>query len=163
MTKTVFSALALGGALAMTACSTGSSERAGTPNEFRIIKKAPLTVPPEYSLRPPEAGVVTPAELSRERAERTLNFGEQIGVDASASERILVARAGAISVSPIIREAIDYDEAGILRKNSSIGDAVTGWTGSEEELESAASDSATGGADVTIERSDGARIKLPGT
>ena len=164
MTKTVFSALALGGALAMTACGTsGSSERAGTPNEFRIIKKAPLTVPPEYSLRPPEVGVVTPAELSRERAERTLSFGEQVGVDASASERILVAKAGAISVSPIIREAIDYDEAGILRKNAAIGDAVTGWTGSEEELEEASTDSATGGESVTIERSGGARIKLPGT
>lgn len=164
MNKTVFFAFAIGSALATTACSSNNSgERSGTPNEFRIIKKAPLTVPPEYSLRPPAIGTTRPAELSAEREDRTLNFGEQIGVNASASEQILVAKAGAISVSPIIREAIDYDEAGILRKNAAIGDAVTGWTGSEEELAEAATDSATGGADVTIERSNGRRIKLPGT
>jgi len=164
MNKTVFFALAIGGALASTACSsTGSSERGGTPNEFRIIKKAPLTVPPEYSLRPPEIGSATPAELSRERAERTFNFGEQIGVNASLSEQVLVAKAGAISVSPIIRETIDYTEAGILRKGATISDAVTGWTGSEEERAAAADDSATGGSEVTIERSTGSRIKLPGT
>ncbi len=163
MTKRVLFALAIGGALATSACSSNSSERAGTPNEFRIIKKAPLTVPPEYSLRPPEIGTTRPAELSAERAERSFVFGQEIGANASLAEQVLVARAGAISVSPIIREAIDYEEAGILRKSTEIGDAVTGWTGNEEEVADAASDSATGGGAVKIERSNGSRIKLPGT
>ncbi|MEO9971858.1 MAG: DUF3035 domain-containing protein [Hyphomonadaceae bacterium] len=162
MNKTVFFLTAAAGALTLAACGT-TSERSGTPNEFRIIKKAPLTVPPEYSLRPPAVGTTTPAELASERADRRLNFGDQIGASASESERVLVAKAGAISVSPIIRETIDYEEAGILRKNTRIGDAVTGWTASEEELAEAESDSATGGDAVTIERSTGTRIKLPGT
>ena len=47
------------GALALTtACASGSKERSGVPDEFRVVKKAPLTVPPEYSLRPPERGTV---------------------------------------------------------------------------------------------------------
>jgi hypothetical protein len=161
MTKRVLFALAVGGALATTGCSSNGDSSA--PNEFRIIKKAPLTVPPEYSLRPPEIGTTRPAELSAERAERAFTFGQQVGANASRVEQVLVAKAGAISVSPIIRESIDYEEAGILRKSATIGDAVTGWTGSEDELADAESDSATGGAAVTIERSNGRRIKLPGT
>lgn len=162
MNKTVFFLAAIGGAFCLTACGT-TSERAGTPNEFRIIKKAPLTVPPEYSLRPPAIGTTTPAELASDRADRSITFGEQLGASASNVERVLVAKAGAISVSPIVREAIDYEEAGILRKNDRIGNAVTGWTGSAEEVEGASTDSATGGEEVVIERSSGSRLKLPGT
>lgn len=164
MTK-LASILTIGTVLALaTACASSSSgPRAGAPDEFRVVKKAPLTIPPEYSLRPPLAGTVVPAEVDPARAERAVSFGEQIGVDASASERILIARAGAIAVSPIIREQLDYEEAGFLRKSRSIADSVAGWEGSEEERALAESDNATGGGAVTIERSGGSRIKLPGT
>ncbi|MEM6899471.1 MAG: DUF3035 domain-containing protein [Pseudomonadota bacterium] len=155
----------LAAALAVTtACSSGGNNgrRAGTPDEFRVVKKAPLTVPPEYSLRPPQAGTAVPAEVDPARAERAFSFGEQIGLDASEAERILVARAGAIAVNPIIREQVDYEEAGLLRKSRTVSQSVADWTGSEEQRELAASDNATGG-DVIIERSSGPRIKLPGT
>ena len=104
-----------------------------------------------------------PAEVDPERRTQVLAFGTEIGVDASAVERMLVARAGAIAVSPIIRETIDYEEAGVLRKGRTISEAVTGFSGSEEELTAAAEDNATGGEEVKIERGNGRRIKLPGT
>lgn len=157
--------LMIGGLVAFgTACSSsGNSSRAGVPDEFRVVKKAPLTVPPEYSLRPPQLGTVRPPEVSPERQNQILAFGTDIGANASAVERMLVARADAIAVSPVIRDTIDYDEAGVLRKGSAIANAVTGYTGSEEELAEAAADNATGGKDVTIERGNGPRLKLPGT
>ncbi len=153
------------GALALTAAcsSSGNGQRAGVPDEFRVVKKAPLTVPPEYSLRPPEVGVVRPPELSAERIDQVSAFGSDIGQDASEVERMLIARAGAIAVSPSIRQLIDYDEAGLLRKRGAFTDKVTGYTGSEEEREAAATDNATGGEEVRIERGNGRRIKLPGT
>ncbi|MEM6412428.1 MAG: DUF3035 domain-containing protein [Pseudomonadota bacterium] len=163
--RKMISITSLAAALAVTtACSSGGSNgrRAGTPDEFRVVKKAPLTVPPEYSLRPPQAGTAVPSEVDPARAERAFSFGEQIGIDASEAERILVARAGAIAVNPIIREQVDYEEAGLLRKSRTVSQSVADWTGSEEQRELAASDNATGG-DVTIERSSGPRIKLPGT
>lgn len=162
--KNILSLTVLTAALAVTtACSSGGNgRRAGTPDEFRVVKKAPLTVPPEYSLRPPQAGTAVPAEVDSARTERAFSFGEQIGLDASESERILVARAGAIAVNPIVREQVDYEEAGLLRKSRSVSDSVTTWTGSEDERALAASDNATSG-EVTIERSSGSRIKLPGT
>ena len=152
------------GALALTtACASGNKERSGVPDEFRVVKKAPLTVPPEYSLRPPELGTVRPREVSSEQAEQVFAFGTDIGKDASAVEREMVLRAGAIAVSPIIRQVIDYDESGLLRKGGAFSDQVNAYSGNEEEREAAASDNATGGADVRIERGNGRRIKLPGT
>lgn len=166
MNKTILT-LFLGGILMMSAACASSStneRRAGVPDEFRVVKKAPLTVPPEYSLRPPELGTVRPQEVSPTRVDKVISFGSEIGSDASAVERMLVARAGAIAVSPVIRDVIDYDEAGLLRKNRSISNIVTGYTGTPEELAEAADDNATGGEEVVIERGNaGRRIKLPGT
>ena len=151
-------------ALGLAACASSSDgARSGVPDEFRVVKKAPLTVPPEYSLRPPELGTVRPPEVSQANADRVVAFGTDIGTDASAIEQMLIARAGAIAVSPIIRQTIDYEEAGLLRKGTTISDAVTGFTGSEDELAAAAEDNATGGEEVTIERGNGRRLKLPGT
>ena len=163
MNKTIVT-LMIGGVLALTtACASSNDQRRqGVPDEFRVVKKAPLTVPPEYSLRPPELGVVRPVE-GTSATDQVVAFGTDIGQDASPVERMLIARAGAIAVRPVIRQIIDYDEAGLLRKNRTISDAVTGYSGTEEELAEAALDNATGGETVTIERGNGRRIKLPGT
>jgi len=164
MNKTAM-ALMIGGALALSAgcASSNNGTRSGVPDEFVVVKKAPLTVPPEYSLRPPELGTVRPAEVAAVNQDQIVAFGTDIGQDASPVERMLIARAGAIAVSPVIRQTIDYDEAGLLRKRRDISDAVTGFSGSEEELAAAAEDNATGGEQVVIERGSGRRIKLPGT
>ena len=157
--------LLIGGALALgTGCASSNNNgaRSGVPDEFVVVKKAPLTVPPDYSLRPPELGTVRPVEVKAEN-QAVAAFGTELGQDASSVERMLIARAGAIAANPNIRSIIDYDESGLLRKGSTISDAVTGYSASEEELAIAAEDSATGGSDVTIARGDGRRIKLPGT
>ena len=140
---------------------TGCTSLGGTsgPDEFRVVKKAPLVIPPDYSLRPPEAGSGTPFEVDPTRAGSASAFGADIGQSASASERALVAAAGANAVSPVIRQQVDWEEAGVIRKSQSVSDRVMGWDGSEED----SADSATGGGDVTIARGSGERLKLPGT
>ncbi len=144
---------------AMSACSSlGDGPR--TPDEFRVVTKAPLVVPPEYNLRPPQAGQATPAEVDVARAERATAFGTTIGADASGSERALVASADANAVSPVIRAQIDYEQAKIIRKSTSVSDRITSWS---PEGEGPVADSATGDEAVTIERGSGERLKLPGT
>lgn len=130
-----------------------------SPDEFRVVKKAPLVVPPDYSLRPPEAGSGTPFEVDETRAGTASAFGSDIGTNASASERALVASAGANAVSPVIREQVDWEEAAIIRKSARVSDRVMTSDGSELTEP----DSATGGGDVQIARGSGERIKLPGT
>lgn len=140
---------------------TGCTSLGGTntPDEFRVVKKAPLVVPPEYSLRPPQAGQSEPFEVDAERAGTASAFGTDIGQDASAVERALVAAAGANAVSPVIRQRVDWEQAKTIRKSPSIADRVLFWNSDEE----VPADSATGGEDVTIERGSGERLKLPGT
>ena len=153
-------ALLLTSSLALTAV-TGCASLSGnnSPDEFRVVKKAPLVVPPEYSLRPPQAGQSQPFEVDEERAGTASAFGTDIGQNASAAERALVAAAGANAVSPVIRQRVDWEESKTIRKSTSISDRVLFWQRGEDETP----DSATGGEEVTIERGSGERLKLPGT
>jgi hypothetical protein len=44
-----------------------------TPDEFRVTTRAPLSMPPDFTLRPPTPGVSRPQEMSqRAQAEATL-------------------------------------------------------------------------------------------
>ena len=159
--KKIIVILAASAAIASTsACSSLGGTPTG-PNEFRVVKKAPLVVPPDYSLRPPTPGQAQPFEVDPERAGVASAFGTSIGADASLSERALVAAAGANAVSPVIREQVDFEEARIIRKSAKVSDRVMFWQkGGEEDT---GGDSATGDQPVTIERGSGDRLKLPGT
>ena len=153
-------ALIVSAGLAMslvTGCAGLSGNNA--PDEFRVVKKAPLVVPPEYSLRPPQPGQSQPFEVDEDRAGSASAFGTDIGQNASAAERALVAAADANAVSPVIRQRVDWEEAKTIRKSASIADRVLFWQRDADEP----ADSATGGGEVTIERGSGERLKLPGT
>ena len=162
--KTQLTLLALGTAcLATAACSSGGGSR--TPDEFRVVTKAPLTVPPDYSLRPPGAGQSLPAEVEAAQDNSAAAFGTTLGTNASASERALVAAAGANAVSPLVRTQLDYEEYKTIRKPQSIADRVLFWRkDNPEDAAAAAEDNATGNEEVTIESSTAKpRLKLPGT
>lgn len=157
--------LAAGAALAATSACTSSGNGGSTPNEFRVVTKAPLSVPPEYSLRPPTAGSTTPAEVEAATTGVTTAFGTTHGQNASASEKALVAAAGANAANGAVRSQVDYEETKAIRKSASITDRVFFWRKDKpEDAASAATDNATGDQPVTIERSSsGPRIRLPGT
>ena len=43
-----------------------------TPDEFRIVSRAPLSLPPDYNLRPPQPGAVRPQDgTTRESARNS--------------------------------------------------------------------------------------------
>ncbi len=111
-----FAAIAATGA---TACSSMS-----TPDEFRVVRKAPLTVPPEYNLRPPTPGSSRPQELSTESQARVAVFGLDVGQGASEGEKAFIKAAGGDAVDRQVRSAVDYDNAQIVRKNRSFADTI---------------------------------------
>ncbi|MEL7231147.1 MAG: DUF3035 domain-containing protein [Pseudomonadota bacterium] len=160
MKKTV-SIIAAGAALvAITACANGNANNSRAPDEFRVVTKAPLVIPPDFNLRPPTAGQALPAEVTDGTTVSSVAFGAQLGQNASASERALVAAANANSVNPIVRTQVDFEEAKIIRKSTDVSDRIMFWRndGTKET-----GDSATGGESVQIERGSGDRLKLPGT
>lgn len=156
--------LAAGFAVCITAACSSTGGGGATPDEFRVVTKPPLSVPPSYSLRPPAPGTTIPAEVEAVTASAAA-FGAGLGQQASTSERALVAAAGANAVNPAVRAQVDYEETKAIRKSPSIADRVLFWRkNNPEDLASAATDNATGNEQVVIEQTGGgSRIKLPGT
>lgn len=148
-----------------------------TPDEFRVVTKAPLVVPPDYSLRPPAPGEPRPQELQPESAARLALLGEREAEQRSQGEKLLVAKAGAEKADPLIRYVVDDEFGDIAHKEKSFADRVMFWRGdktiaAEKAAETpapvdAAQEAAriaklTGGKQVVIAREGPRKIKLPG-
>ncbi len=146
------------------------------PDEFRVVTQAPLTLPPDYNLRPPRPGEPRPQELAPGEEARAALFGQDVGQAASEGERTLVSNAGAGAADPHIRDTIDFESQGIVRRNEGFVNRLIAFGGSsaaastplnaEEEARRLADEEsvrrATGGGQVVIERDRGG-FKLPGT
>jgi len=173
--------VALAAACAMTAgCGSGFRQAIGVekvaPDEFRVVTRAPLTLPPDYALRPPRPGDPRPQELRPDGAARAAVFGQDVGAGATAGERAIVNRAGADAVDPAIRAQVDLEGAALVRKPEDFANRVIGFEGAaaaatpaanptDEEKRLADQESVrrtTGGAPVVIQRGDTDRLKLPG-
>lgn len=118
--KTVHILMGSVAALALSGCIGGPS----SPDEFRVIRKAPLTIPPDYNLRPPAPGESRPQELEPDAAARVAVFGGEFGKNASEGEKLLVNKAGADATAGQVRSAVDYETSQIVRKPRSLVDAI---------------------------------------
>jgi hypothetical protein len=121
-------ALVLAG-LSLTACGGGDSLGFGkvTPDEFRVVAKAPLTLPPEYALRPPTPGEPRPQELQPESAARQAVLGQQAAIQRSEGEKLLTTRAGVSKSDPLIRYVVDDEFGEVAHKDKSFADKVLFW------------------------------------
>lgn len=181
MTNPIITVVAiLAAAGAVSGCSTLSrSLGAGkaSPDEFRVVTRAPLTLPPDYSLRPPRPGEARPQELEPDAEARAALFGQDVAQAASGGERTLVSRAGADAVDPTIRDQVDYEGQGIVHRSEGFVDRILSFGGSSapattpldseaEQRRLAEEESirrATGGGQVVIQRNAPGGFKLPGT
>jgi hypothetical protein len=98
-----------------------------TPDEFRVVSKAPLVVPPDYSLRPPMPGQPRPQELQPESAARAALLGERDSEVRSEGEKILVTKAGADKADPLIRYVVDDEFGSVAHKDKTFADWVIFW------------------------------------
>jgi hypothetical protein len=149
-----------------------------TPDEFRVVTKAPLVLPPDYSLRPPAPGEPRPQELQPESAARTALLGQRAAEVRSDGERLLVTKAGGDRADPLIRYVVDDEFGAIAHKDKSFADWVIFWKkgqpaaapGADAETptpldaatEAKRISGLTGDKTVVIARKADSRIKLPG-
>lgn len=178
---------ALWGGVAVLALGSAGCSAAGkalgmskiTPDEFRVVARAPLVVPPDYSLRPPAPGEPRPQELRPESQARAALMGPA-SANRSQGETLLVSKAGGERADPLIRYVVDDEFGDVSHKDKSFADKVMFWKKGEPRAVSSAADAAakpapidpaaeeakvktlTGAQPVVISRGSKGGIKLPG-
>ena len=125
-TLTVLAAAALG----LSACNS-LRQSVGlvkvVPDEFVTVSTAPLTVPPEYGLRPPAPGQPRPQELAPESAARQILLGQRQAITRTPGEQALVTAAGADRADPLARYVVDDEFGDLAHKESSFANRVLFW------------------------------------
>lgn len=102
------------------------------PDEFAIVTKAPLVIPPDFSLRPPAPGQQRPQELNaRERAQAALYGSPELSADTEMTdaERVLAIKAGAQRANPDIKALLNTETGNIANKSDSFTDLIMFWQG----------------------------------
>jgi hypothetical protein len=130
MKSVVAAGLVLAAAAGLTGCQTTSRAlglQASAPDEFKVIAKAPLVLPPDYGLRPPAPGEPRPQELQPESRAREALLGQRQAENRSVGEKLLVNKAGADRADPLIRYVVDDEYGDLAYKEKSFADLVMFW------------------------------------
>lgn len=91
------------------------------PDEFAVVKRAPLEMPPDYTIQAPKPGAPRPQELSATEMARNAVLGEdaqkRIATEngVSQGEAVLLKKTGATAASPAIRAQVDQETAEIIK------------------------------------------------
>ena len=125
-------------AFGLAGCS-GAKEQLGLerkpPDEFKVIKRAPLAMPPGYGLRPPTPGAPRPQEQSPDAQARETVLGTASGQTAqSGGESLLLQQAGAESADPAIRQKVDFETLEQQDRNKPVIQKLTGIGGGKDEI-----------------------------
>lgn len=142
--------MVIGALLALTACGQmeGIKKQLGmtkqAPDEFRVVSRAPLSLPPEFTLRPPAPGAVRPQEGSAtDRARQAIFridqpesksdvFDRTFQVDGrSLGEVSLLKAAGADKIDPDIRLVVNRETNQINAGSDGFVEALIFWRDKE--------------------------------
>lgn len=137
--RLVLAAAGLGAALALSACAD-TRKAIGwdkvSPDEFNVVTRAPLTLPPDFGLRPPAPGTARPQEQSPTEQARVAVFGNTAAArnaaagqqgPGSSGENALVAKAGGDKVDANIREQLDRETSLLAEADRSFVDRLMFW------------------------------------
>ena len=94
--------LVIAGAMSLAACASHGVSNRDRPDEFAVQRQAPLVVPPDFSLVPPQPGAPRPAEGTAAQQALQALFGGP--APRSAVETSALNRAG--TADPGIRSAV---------------------------------------------------------
>lgn len=109
------------------------------PDEFAVVTRAPLSLPPDYGLRPPTPGVQRPQENAvKDEARRILvtSGGSKITettAAASVGESALLSKAGAANVDPSIRQKVSRENNLLASGDKGFVDRLIFWRKDEQK------------------------------
>ena len=126
MRKLFFPILSCVTVLAVTGCDK-TRETLGLKrtqaDEFEVLDRAPLSRPPEYSLRPPMPKAEAETKAAQNAAEVALLGTKQPGAARSESETSLLAQSKTDALDPEIREKL-AQEASTQREEVAPGETL---------------------------------------
>ena len=141
MTRSViFGSALLVGTLALGGCSDLSKALGlvkSPPDEFTVVAGTPLTMPPDYGLRPPRSTSDKPSGPTQTDRARVAVFGIQGKATTPGSidpaspqspgEQALLLKAGAGDVDPGVRARVDQEQKLALDSHKGFIDGLMFW------------------------------------
>jgi len=112
------------------------------PDEFSVVDRPPLSMPPDFGLRPPQPGAPRPQEIDmKQRANDTL-FGSNGNKVTSApldtaglsgAEKSLLENTGATKADPDIRNTVDREASDKVVSSPHLIEELLWWKPPEQQ------------------------------
>lgn len=101
------------------------------PDAFQVVTRAPLEIPPDFGLRPPQPGAARPNEATTRQVAATTVFGGAAPtIDAAGrtdGEVALLKQTGALQADPSIRQTVDRESLLVAQEDRSLVDSLIFW------------------------------------
>lgn len=138
MKKLLITVAAVSTVLSLTGCETwdnlvGNKKEQG-PDEFAVYQRAPLSIPPDFGLRPPAPGAERPGALNPKGQAQTAILGveavrtQALTEDLSPGTRALLKQTRADEAEPDIRNIVQKETKDLAEENTGITQQIMFWS-----------------------------------
>ena len=101
------------------------------PDEFAVLERPPLSMPPDYALHPPRPGAPRPQSVDVTQTAGNAVFNGDTSAQAAApsdAEQALLQAAGAAKADNSIRDTVDHETAQKVVASPHLVERLTDWT-----------------------------------
>ena len=106
-----------------------------SPDEFAVVDRPPLALPPDFALRPPQPGATRPQEIDMTKRADNILFGANSRKSGSPrsvervsdAEQAILQTAGANKAEPNIRALVDQENAEYVVGSDHLVDQLLWW------------------------------------
>ena len=122
----------------LSACESAKkviSRSKDAPDEFVVYQRPPLSLPPEFSLRPPNSGssgpqAITPSDQARAALlQQTPRLQKNVPSDPNLSDGLnaIMSKTGAAQSNPAIREVVNAETNLLSKEDQRLADKMIFW------------------------------------
>ncbi len=105
------------------------------PDEFAVVDQPPLSMPPDFDLRPPQPGAARPQSVDMKQRAEDVVFGGNKDAAATAdaaatpsdAEKALLEKTGADKAPTDIRQTVDREAAEKVVSSPHLVDSLLFW------------------------------------
>jgi len=137
-------------ALALSACSNVREDLGlgrAPPDEFAVVDRPPLSMPPDFDLRPPRPGALRPQDVDMSQHANETLFPTATGsasanalAEPSDAEKALLATTGGDKADPSIRETVNKETSQKVAVQQHLVTDLLDWVHGENDKPTATVD-----------------------